>query len=896
MFLSPGGILRVPPGAGGDVSVSARFPARKLFVGVLMENKAKGKNIIASQLNKRYAILLGITIAFIILYVFTIANFVSLDSITNLIRSSSVMAILACGMTFVILTGGVDLSVGANIAFTGVLAALVINVTGATTLLSALLGALVCIIVATLFGCINGLLMGYLRIPAFIATLATQSLGKGLTMFITGGTRIVVQNKSFNIIGAETFSIGTFNVPYMTFFLVALILLTYVLLNKSTFGRKTYIIGGNATAGKAVGINVSRQIFLVYAYAGLMAGFSTIITIGRSASAQPLAGTDIEFTVITAVVLGGITLSGGAGTLAGSLLGCLLMGVMNMGINMINIPVYFNYIMKGAFILTAVLADQFSNALVTRKAIRENAKKQAPGILPHRPQESVGKIGDFKVFSFRHVNKYFPGVQALDDVSFDVKAGTVHALAGENGAGKSTLMKILSGVYAMDSGEMLVDGKPIRIASPLEAQAKGIVTIYQELTLIPELTVAQNVFLGKEKKTRLPSLLALKAMRARTREIMDHFHMRIDPSCKVNSLTVGKQQMIEIARAFDAQARIVVMDEPTSAISESDKTVLFELIRELKNQGVAILYISHRIQELFDIADEVTILRDGKCIATIPIEELNEDTLIKHMVNREIKNLFMRQRNPIGREVLRVEKLGCGNAFHNVSFSVGEGEVVGMAGLIGAGRTEVARCICGLDRVSSGSIYLNGEKIVPVNTQYAISKGICYVSEDRRREGIIPLMSVRENITAASIGMHSRLGIMDRDKEAETSRQYIDKFGIKTPSDLQLIQNLSGGNQQKCCLARVFACKPKLIIFDEPTRGVDVGAKAEIHKLIESLAKEGIAVILISSELSEVIGASDKIVVMSEGNVTKILDNSTTLVSQEEIMAYATKMQGEKTA
>lgn len=860
-----------------------------------MENKTKVKNIIASQRNKRYLILLSITSAFLILYVFTISNFVSFDSITNLVRSSSVMAILACGMTFVILTGGVDLSVGANIAFTGVLAARIINVTGSTTLRSALLGMFVCIVAAMLFGSINGFLMGYLKIPAFIATLATQSLGKGLTMLVTGGTRIVVQNETFNLFGAQIFSIGTFKIPFMVFFLVALILLTYFLLNRSTFGRKTYIVGGNATAGKAVGINVHRQIFLVYVYMGLMAGFCTIITIGRSASAQPLAGTDIEFTVITAVVLGGITLSGGAGTLTGSLLGCLLMGVMNMGINMINIPVYFNYIMKGAFILTAVLMDQFSNELITRRAIREGAKKQTTVEKTARRNEGIDKINNFEILSFRHINKYFPGVQALDDVSFDVKSGTVHALVGENGAGKSTLMKILSGVYTMDSGEILVDGKPIYINSPLDAQYKGISTIYQELTLIPELNVSQNVFLGKEKKSKVPTLLALGAMCTRTREIMNHFQMNIDPICKVNSLTVGKQQMVEIARAFDSKSRIVVMDEPTSAISESDKSVLFELIRNLRNQGVAILYISHRIQELFDIADEVTVLRDGKHVITTSIDKLDEDALVKHMVNREIKNLFLRSRRPIGHEILRVEGLGRGNVFRGISFSVGEGEVVGMAGLIGAGRTEVARCICGLDRATVGNIYLNGECIVPINTKYALDKGICYVSEDRRREGIIPLMSVRENITAASINIHSHLGVMNRNKERETSQQYIDKFEIKTPSSLQLIQNLSGGNQQKCCLARIFACNPKLIIFDEPTRGVDVGAKAEIHKLIEALANEGIAIILISSELPEIIGASDRIIVLSEGNMTTVLDNST-LVSQEEIMVYATKRQGEKSA
>ena len=857
-----------------------------------MNTKKKTLDLHGEQRQKRYLILLGITVAFLLLYAFTIPNYVSLDTVTNLLRQSCVLGILSCGMTFVILTGGIDLSVGSNIAITGAITAMAMNATGGGTPGAAAAGFMTALFVGTLVGALNGALIGYLNITPFMATLATMSLGRGLTLYLTNSTRIVVNNDYFNYFGSKSIDVFGFKLPAMVLLLAAVVILSFVLLNKSKFGRKTYIIGGNPTAARATGINSKLQTLCVYAFMGLLVGVATIITIGRATSAQPLAATGTEFDVITAVVLGGITLAGGAGTLGGSMLGTLLMGVMLMGINMIDIPVYYNYIIKGGFVLFAVLADQVSTSYAVHKEIKLGARRADPGQAQADTGE-VQRIGDFQTLTFSHVSKYFPGVQALSDVTFEIKAGTVHALTGENGAGKSTLMKVLSGVNTMDSGEILVDGKRLHVKSPQDSRDKGIAIIYQELTLISELSVAQNVFLGKEKRAKIWPFIAVNQMKSAAKSTIEKFGITIDPAQKAASFSVGKQQMIEIARAFDSSAKVVVMDEPTSAISESDKEILFDLIRKLKAQGVAIIYISHRIQELFEIADEVTVLRDGKHIVTKPIREMDEESMVRYMVNRDLGDVFSRERVPIGQEVLRVEQLGRNKVFQGVSFAVGAGEVLGMAGLIGAGRTEVARCVFGLDHADVGEIYLDGKKLHIHSPRAALDSGIGYVSEDRRREGIVPLMSVRENISTAVLDEISKFGIIDTEKEAAVAAEYIHKFNIKTPSDLQPIGTLSGGNQQKCCLGRMFAKNPKLIIFDEPTRGVDVGAKAEIHKLIESLAKDGIAIILISSELPEILGVSDRVLIMAEGHITSILDNNN--LTQAQIMACATQQVSDKT-
>jgi len=491
-----------------------------------------------------------------------------------------------------------------------------------------------------------------------------------------------------------------------------------------------------------------------------------------------------------------------------------------------------------------------------------------------------------QVLSLKNISKSFPGVKALDNVSIDIKRGTVHALCGENGAGKSTLMKILSGIYTKDKGEILINETPVTISSPIDAEKLGISIIYQELANIPELSVYNNVNLGKEITRRGGIFLNIRKMILKTKDLLQKFDLHINVNQKIDKLTVGQQQMIEIAKAYGSHTWIMIMDEPTSAISESDKDKLFTMIRELKEKNVAIVYISHRMNEIFEIADEITVLRDGQHVITGPIQEFDENKVIMAMVGRNIGDVFNRKRSEIGAPVMEVRNLYKRNVFEPISFAVRRGEVLGFSGLVGAGRTEIMRCIFGLDKADGGEIYLNGEKLNIKSPTDAIREGILLVSEDRRREGIIPNMVIRENITLASLPFINKLGWINKVKDISISEEYIKKLNIRTPSREHLISNLSGGNQQKVCLAKWLNLDPKVIIMDEPTRGIDVGAKAEIHKLIEMLTMQGIAIIMISSEMPEIIGVSDRIIVLYEGKMTGEF-NSDELLTQEILMKSA---------
>ncbi|OUO67326.1 hypothetical protein B5F55_09655 [Anaerotruncus colihominis] len=545
---------------------------------------------------------------------------------------------------------------------------------------------------------------------------------------------------------------------------------------------------------------------------------------------------------------------------------------------------------QGSLILLAVLGNRVVSAKAQKSVLR-HAAGHSGGAEPQTGKRARGldeilAANAQDVLELRHIVKVFPGVRALDDVSLTIKRGTIHALCGENGAGKSTLMKILSGVYTKDEGEILINGVPAQIRSPADSERIGISVIYQELANIPELNVSQNVNLGKELSNGARILLDTKRMEQKTRSLLDRFQLQVGVRQKIDQLTVGQQQMVEIAKAFGSNAWIVVMDEPTSAITEADKENLFKIIRELKENNIAVVYISHRMSEIFEIADEITILRDGRQVIAGPVSEFDENKVIRHMVGRELNDIFTREKGAPGEEVLRVENLSRKGAFEPISFSVHAGEVLGFSGLMGAGRTEIMRCIFGLDRPDSGAIYLGGKKLEIRCPLDAIKAGIAMVSEDRRREGIIPHMTVRENTTLAALPWISRFGWIDAKKDLSITEEYIDSLNVKTPSTEQLIMNLSGGNQQKVCLAKWLNRSPKVVILDEPTRGIDVGAKAEIHRLIDRLTKQGIAVIMISSELPEIIGACDRIVVLYEGRMMKEYPSGSR-VTQEQIMKSA---------
>jgi len=482
------------------------------------------------------------------------------------------------------------------------------------------------------------------------------------------------------------------------------------------------------------------------------------------------------------------------------------------------------------------------------------------------------------------ITKDFPGVRALDGVTFEVAAGEVHALVGENGAGKSTLMKILSGALPRDSGQVLLDGQPVEITSPHRAQELGISMIYQDFNLVPYLSAAENIFLGREPRKR-GFIVDWRALRSQSQAVLERLDVSLDVDAPVRTLSVAQRQMVEIARAISTQAKILVMDEPSSTLTDHELRRLFELVRSLKQAGVAVIYISHRLEEVFEIADRITVLRDGKAIGTRGLADVDRDEVIRMMVGREITEKIPKQAAPIGEEVLRVEGL-CGSGVRDIGFSLRAGEVVGLTGLVGAGRTEVARLIFGADAADSGAIYVSGKRVAIRSPRDAIRLGIGFVTEDRQGQGLVMGMNVRENVSLANLELLAVYGFVRSQAERNSANQAIGSLRIRTPSAEQAVRNLSGGNQQKVVLAKWVLTESKLLIFDEPTRGIDVGAKVEIYQLMNELAARGAGILMISSELPEVLGMSDRILVMHAGRI--VAEFARGEATQERIMFHAT--------
>jgi ribose transport system ATP-binding protein len=495
------------------------------------------------------------------------------------------------------------------------------------------------------------------------------------------------------------------------------------------------------------------------------------------------------------------------------------------------------------------------------------------------------------VISVQGVSKNFPGVRALSDVRFELAPGEVHALMGENGAGKSTLMKILAGVYAKDSGTILLDGREVAFANPREAQAAGVGIIHQELQLMNHLTVAQNIFIGREPRRLFSLLLDEEKLNRDAAALLAQLNLTIDPRTVVGHLTVAKQQMVEIAKSFSHNSRVLIMDEPTAALNDTEIAELFKTIRDFRSRGVGIIYISHKVDELRQISDRVTVLRDGEYVGTVPTATTSIDTIISMMVGRTLKDVARdTTRKPRDEVALEVKGLNCGALVKNVSFSLKRGEILGFAGLMGAGRTEVARAVFGADRVQSGEIFVRGKKVAIRTPKGAVAAGIGYLSEDRKRFGLAVGMDVAANVVMASLArfLSFRFFLRERAIFAEAEK-FVKLLGIRTPSLSQEVRLLSGGNQQKVVVAKWLARDSDVLFFDEPTRGIDVGAKAEIYKLLRALAAEGKAIVMISSELSEILRMSDRIVVMCEGRITgELMPEEAT---QERIMQLATQRQ-----
>jgi ribose transport system ATP-binding protein len=493
------------------------------------------------------------------------------------------------------------------------------------------------------------------------------------------------------------------------------------------------------------------------------------------------------------------------------------------------------------------------------------------------------------LISVKDVSKSFPGVRALSGVRFELMSSEVHALMGENGAGKSTLMKILAGVYTKDSGTILYNGEPVTFASPREAQAAGIGIIHQELQLMNHLTVAQNIFIGREPKRAFGLLLDEDKLNRQAQALVEHIGLHLDPRTNMGSLTVAKQQMVEIAKSLSYNTRVLIMDEPTAALNAAEIDELFKMIRELKGRGVGIIYISHKVDELKQISDRVTVLRDGEYVGTVPTETTSIDTIISMMVGRTLVDVARDEtRTPRAEVALEVRNLNCGVLVKNVSFSLKRGEILGFAGLMGAGRTEVARAVFGADRAQSGEVVVMGRKVSIRTPRDAVAAGIGYLSEDRKRFGLAVGMDVASNVVMANLAKYLSFNFFLRNREILSAvEKFIDLLDIRTPSVTQEVKLLSGGNQQKVVVAKWLDRDCDILFFDEPTRGIDVGAKAEIYKLLRRLADQGKAIVMISSELPEILRMSDRIVVMCEGRITGELKPEE--ASQERIMQLATQ-------
>ena len=790
----------------------------------------------------------------------TAGNFVSIT------QQSAVIALAAFAMTAVIIARGIDISIGSALAFAGVAAGLVFSATGSAT--ATLLAAIAS---GAAIGLLNGLLIGFGGISPFIATLATMAFARGLSLSLSHASSLEITDPIILYAGRATFGL----IPVSVIIAAIVLCLWWFVLRRTVYGRWIYAIGGNAEAARVSMVPVNLVRISVYLISGATAGLGAILTVGRLGSAQPLAGTGLEFTAITAAIIGGTKLSGGQGSIWGTAVGALLLGVINTGLSFLQVPQIIIYYVTGALILVAVLSSQPEAIRGLVRSARRRTISVAPATSAVAADDAAHSI------SLVGIGKIFPGVKALDGVSFTVSSGEVVALASENGAGKSTLVKCISGVYRPDEGQLVIDGMPVSFSSPNDA--KGISVIHQHFSLSPDLTVAENMFVGREPRNAF-GLLDRRRMRREAKAILEELSLDIDVDIELRALSVGRRQMVEIARAVLSDAWFMVMDEPTSALSNRERDQLYSLIARLRARGAGILYISHKMEEIFTQCDRVVVLRDGKFIGERKTVETAEVEIVSMMVGREVDDIFPHLAAEIGATAIEVKDVSNGRLLTSASLSVRCGEIVALAGLMGSGRSEVLRLIAGLETLHAGSIDVFGERQAGGSIKAANRAGIVYVPEDRHLEGFVGPMSIRDNLSLAWIRGNSRFGILPMRKIGALARELIASLGVRPAQPGKMTLELSGGNQQKVVIGKWLATRPRIILLDEPTRGVDVGAKSDLHHLIAGLKQKGAAILMVSSELPEVLGVADRIVVMREGRSVGELPRGAT---EEEVMALA---------
>ena len=828
---------------------------------------------------------LGIVVLLLIaVFAWRAPGFGTWYNFSDALRDLSILGLLAIGETFVMIGGGIDLSVGSVLLISGIVIDDLIRLGG----MSPFLAVPIALVVGSVVGAVNGLIITRLRISPFIVTLATLYMirGVGLSLY-----RPEVKNISAAMINDERFIIlgqsDVFGVPVSFLIFAAALLVGSFVLLRTRFGVHLYAVGGSELAARLTRIRVTRIQCTTYVISGFCSALAGVVLASRLQTGAPEAGLGQEFDVIAAVIIGGASLFGGTGTLIGTFLGASFMVVLAKGQTLIGVPSNYQSFTRGVVILVAVMLDVFGQrgASTVRRIRWARISTPAEDVsLAEAATATPRPASDVPVLEARGLSKSFLELKAVDGVDFDVKAGEVHAIVGENGAGKSTLIKMLSGVVPPSAGEIAINGRPAVLHDVAAAQDHGIAVIYQERSVVPELTVAQNIMLGHEPTGALPGVIDNAAMREKTERIWALLGSPAGLSDTVRELGPSVQQVVDIARALAFDARVVIMDEPTAALTRQETRRLYEIIRKLKQRGTAVVYISHDLEEIFEIAQRVTVLRDGKLVRTMPVSEVDRLALVRMMIGRDIEERS-RDRGDAGQEALCVRELRRGAVLDGISFSVRSGEIVGIAGLVGAGRSELLRAIFGADRIDAGEMRLDGEPYAPTSPIAAVRKRVGFVPEDRKLEGLVPGFTISENLSLPNYDIVSRARLwLDSSRESHLAKRMVELLRIEPPVPRWRVNHLSGGNQQKVVLAKWLAKKPRLLLIDEPTHGVDVGAREEIYRVIDDLARAGTAVIVVSSYLPEVLRISDRILVMRDGRVVLEVDRAN---ADEEVLLSA---------
>jgi ribose transport system ATP-binding protein len=805
---------------------------------------------------------------FIVAFGIAEPRYLAVGNLVDILRQTAVIAMLALAMTAVIITRGIDMSIGGALALAGMALGITHQVTG-----SWILSAAAALATGSLIGIANGVLVGWLGISTFLATFAVLAVTRAAALLVSGASSIIITNPVLLWFGQG----DLFGIPSGIVILLIVLAGWTFLLGRTRFGRYVFAVGNSPAAAAASLLPVPRILGSVYVLSGVSAGFCAIMTVGRLGSAQPLAGAGVEFAALTAAVIGGARLSGGKESIVGTFLGAILLACVGAGLSFLQISQQMTYVVTGLLIIFAVLvtdADFRARAQAfVASLFRKSARLNADGHFESR----IANSGATHV-QLSGISKSFPGVRALSGVGFSVGRGEVLALLGENGAGKSTLVKCLSGGTKPDSGTVNVDGESF----DLTALKGGIdcSTVHQHFSLAPDLSLVDNL-IAIRPRTGL-AFSQRKVVRNRIDAIRREFNLDVDAERPVGTLTVGQRQIAEIVKALVEGKWLIILDEPTSALSVKERDALFRVIDQLRRKNVAVIYISHKLEEIFTISNRIVVLRDGRVVGEVATAETTEALLIQMMVGRTIESVFPYVQSAQDTPALVVEGLSDGGMLRNASLTVRRGEIVGVAGLMGSGRSELLRCIAGLSYRASGTVQVNGELLPPNDPHAARSRGLAFVPEDRLSEGIFPDMSVLDNLTLCWL---SQAGFVPQPREMKREGQrWVGQLGIRPGNLAMRVGSLSGGNQQKVVLGKYLALGPSVLLLDEPTQGVDIGAKSEIHNLIGSLKRAGAAILMVSSELPKLLGVADRIIVMARGSAVGPLPHGS---SQETVMELA---------